>query len=1229
MNMSILVQGVKRSIVLAVILGAGMLPVTADDTEIYKVDVNEASGGRPKVLIVFDDSGSMSFMVDQQRPAYDPSADYEQSFSADRIYWSTDGSVPEPRVRIDGDWEDNPSWFAEDLNRCDSSFGNLATDGRFTADRARRWVDSTEIDGDCTWQCPSGEELRWRGGKRKEFWCRECDEYNTKGKCKDWDWNAPAEQVCTGSSTRPGTWQSLSDTINEPLHIECRNDVTANNAGNGSGISQGFPQNNVLTGNEFSSNTDPTVDWGSEVYTFYTAHYLNWYHDDSLEEPRTRLDIAQEVISSLIRTNTGIDFGVMEFNGNATGSEDGGRIVHRIIANMTTGDRQNVVDIVNSFTHAGSTPICESMYEAYRYLGGREVFYGYEKSSRSDSRGTYDILDRDADAERPIGTYDSPSIDCAYTYVILMTDGEPQNDTDANSRIENLTGKSCKRYRDANGNYSTNCLPELAEYMANTDLDDDTTNGNQFGITYTIGFTTDQELLRDAADKGKGQYYTASDAQELTEAFQGAIVSILSTDTTLTSPAVAVDTFARTQSRNEIFYAMFKPGENVDWPGNVKKLKLQVSNGNAVLVDANGADAIDPATGFIKDTAVTFWGSGKDGGSVDKGGVGALLARRDPAGRVIYTDTGTDGALEPFTFVNVSPEAFGLDDNDELFEYFGVSTWAALEQQVKWAQGYDAFDQDGDGDSNEPRSWIMGDVLHSQPLILNYGARGDFTQTDPEMRLVLGTNAGFVHMFGNDDGEEDWAFFPGELVPLLQQRRQNAVSSSNIYGMDLTVVPYLLDVNSDGTINSANGDKLWLFMGMRRGGFAYYALDVSNPDTPALLWSIDPSVSGFEELGQTWSEPVVTRVPGYIDDNGEPKPVLVFGGGYDTNKDATGPATADTVGRGVFVVDAETGALVWSVTPADSSATNLSEQGLLHSVAASVTVLDSNGDEISDRIYFADTGGNIWRIDLPGQTLPDSSQDTWFVHKLARLNGGTPATDRRFFNAPDVVRARYNGNPADVVVIGSGDRANPNATDVDNRIYMVTDVQIAPYTTSAPTQPRCGGGDFRDNRCLLPLTDNSLFDITDNIIVRGNGTEMSAAIAGLRAANGWRLDLPGDGEKALAKSVTLGGKVFMPSFTPSSVLDDVNVCEPLSGVGRLYSVDMFNGDREVIPLGPIIPDTPSVHFGEDGQVRLLLPPGTPRGDTDGDGNNDCEGGVCDIGMSFRAPYPNYWFQEQY
>jgi type IV pilus assembly protein PilY1 len=415
---------------------------------------------------------------------------------------------------------------------------------------------------------------------------------------------------------------------------------------------------------------------------------------------------------------------------------------------------------------------------------------------------------------------------------------------------------------------------------------------------------------------------------------------------------------------------------------------------------------------------------------------------------------------------------------------------------------------------------------------------------------------------------------------------------------------------------------------MRRGGHAYYALDLSDPDSPSLLWRIDKETPGFGELGQTWSEPVVTTIPGYVDGNGVHKPVLVFAAGYDTGKDASGVATPDGEGRGLYIVDAQTGALVWSVTPANNSTTNLSEPGLLHSVPAGVAVLDSNGDQAADRIYFGDTGGNLWRVDLSGNALPTSSQDTWQVNKLASFSGGSAASDRRFFNRPDVVRIRLDRSVVDAIIIGTGDRTNPNATDVDNRVYMIHDRETEPYSTVTPTASACLDPAI-DYRCRLPLTEDGLYPIVE-------GTDVDEVALG--AADGWRFELPYAGEKSLASSVTVGGKVFIPTYTPSDLFSDINSCVPQSGKGRLRVIDIYKGYLGAINLGPIIPDTPALYFDGNGDISVLLPPGAPEPpDCDEAGEGCPRPPVCPPGTTWPLcligevppPYTNYWFQEAY
>jgi type IV pilus assembly protein PilY1 len=398
-------------------------------------------------------------------------------------------------------------------------------------------------------------------------------------------------------------------------------------------------------------------------------------------------------------------------------------------------------------------------------------------------------------------------------------------------------------------------------------------------------------------------------------------------------------------------------------------------------------------------------------------------------------------------------------------------------------------------------------------------------------------------------------------------------------------------------------------------------------------------VSGFSEMGQTWSVPVVTRIPGYTDDDGVPRPVLVFGAGYDSNKDSPGLVTPDAMGRGLFIVDAVSGELVWSITPAADSATNMSEPGLRHSVAATVTVLDSNGDELTDRIYFADTAGQLWRVDLPGFERPDANQDTWFIVRLASVNEGLMTTDRRFFNAPDIVRTSYAGQAFDAILIGSGDRTNPNDADdpndpnalaVDNQFYMFRDLAINPFFTPRPTDADCNADPPSvDFRCDLPLTPDELYDVTPNLIQSDNSDVRDQAQMDLADAFGWRLDLQFNGEKSLSRSLTIDGKVYFTTFVPATV--PANVCEPESGSSRLYVVDLLNATAEEDfdgngntdrswPIGNIMADTPSPHFGSDGEIRLLLPMGSGSG---------ALGSPFLTGASMRRPYGTYWFREEY
>ncbi|MEZ5573471.1 MAG: PilC/PilY family type IV pilus protein [Halioglobus sp.] len=1193
----------------------------ADDTELYSATYAAGTTGKPKVLVVFDDSGSMNEVVEGVKPAYDPNGTYVQKVAPNRIYWSTGGTPPNVN-----NYNQRNQWFPASSNSCASSSTPLSTVGTYSS-AAKRWQEAN--------------------GSIQQV----CTRYRRNGTCRRW----ASEWVGDEAG-----WMDLSANVNDPYTVDCYQDTAQPNPNplNASPIANGYPRSEAApdtpTANAYTANVGQSnVNWGS-AYTFYTSHYMDWYYDDTIvPEDKDYLQIAQEVIESIVRANPGIDFGLAVFNNNSSGSstQNGGRVVKRIVKNMTLADRNSLINTLWQFDHAGNTPLCETAWEAYLYMTGGRPLY-----SVSSYSGDVPLRDNAAISG---GNYISPIEECTNTYIIFMTDGLPTSDNAANSLITGLPGvpNTCPTYGSGYSSFSS-CLAPLTKYMAEKDLDGDASNGFQTVKTATIGFNVESAadaLLIDAATLKKADdtpaYYYAESADDLTESFNEVLLGILSSETTFTSPAVAVDTFTRTQSRDDVFFAMFEPAGTADWKGNIKKLKVAIQDGQAVVVDANGNPAYN-AAGLISDTARTFWGATLDGPSVDAGGAGARLRASVLANRKIRTNTGTGGALEDFLPANIDAAAYGFANDAELYAAWLANDAADLSYTIYWGRGYDVDDVNNNGNLLETRSWILADILHSKPLVINYGALGSFTQANPDLRVVVGTNNGMLHMFGNTDGQEDWAFFPKELGSVLTKRRKNIRSGKNVYGIDAPSTVYTIDVNNDGTLDESDGDKVYLYFGLRRGGDMLYALDLSDPDEPEFMWTISPAVTGFSEMGQTWSVPVVAKIPGYRDNANKPKPVLIFGAGYDPVKDdhnTLATPSQDTVGRGVFIVDAVTGELVWSLTPDIDSAKNMQETGLVHSVAADVTPLDSNGDELIDRIYFADTGGNLWRVDLPGDTLPDSSQDKWLVTKLFSAVEGTrtATTDRRFFNAPDVARTTVNGTPIDAIMIGSGDRTNPIAKDirdeqdalisetVNDQFYLIRDKHTTPYR-AALDPDACADDPVTDLRCDLPLYPSDLYDITPDLLNSATQSVRDQAVQDLAAAQGWVLDLVNDGEKSLASSLTIGGKLIFTTFSPVAPLVG---CGFSAGSGRLYIIDLLSGtagldcnddgtqERSCV-IGGLIPETPSPFFDESGKIWLLLPPAQAQ--TDENGNIlSTTGNPIDVNVTLPGPYGSYWNREDY
>jgi len=334
----------------------------------------------------------------------------------------------------------------------------------------------------------------------------------------------------------------------------------------------------------------------------------------------------------------------------------------------------------------------------------------------------------------------------------------------------------------------------------------------------------------------------------------------------------------------------------------------------------------------------------------------------------------------------------------------------------------------------------------------------------------------------------------------------------------------------------SGGEKVFLFFGMHRGGNFYYGLDVTNPDDPIVMWRIaGPGAQALPGIGQSWSNPVATKIDIAGSGQSASKLVLVFGGGYDVKHDNNNMSGIDNSGKEIFILDSETGNVLWRGA---SAGANGNFPNMNYAIPSDVKVLDMNTDGFADRIYAADLGGQVWRFDIyNGQ--PAATLVTGGV--LAQL-GGAPAANpplastRRFYYSPDV--ALVSGDqPYIHIGIGSGHRERPNSVFNQDRFYALRD-----YSTFAKlTQAQYNA---------LPIKHESdLVDVTHDV----NATIPAGGA-------GWMLQMQDVGEKVIAEARTFNNQVFFTSFTPGAGAGgNTTNCKPALGTNRLYTVSIFNG----------------------------------------------------------------------
>ncbi len=690
---------------------------------------------------------------------------------------------------------------------------------------------------------------------------------------------------------------------------------------------------------------------------------------------KVRIRVAREVMKNVVDdmfaeydADTNPDkqyprFGIARFN-----SDEGGTVIQSCGANANSTATKGLVDGILGETW---TPLSETYAELYAYFRN-----GGECSIADDKY----FLDLDDPGSQQIASSTPITNWCQLNFIIIVTDGEPTQD----DQLRDLGANTIFHIEDDNSapwgdtdvqfindddtadlpSDGTNYLDDLAWYAYNMDLwpDDKVAistsstfelkmQNKQFIYTYTVGFAIDNVLLKDTAENGGGEYYTASDYESLSQAMANAFASI--DEKVRAYAAFAAPKYSLTYGDRSGYVATFVPKATQSiWEGHLKSYKL----------DDNGdfPDLENPGSALE-------WDAGE-----------VLNNRTSP--RVIYTIKG--GNLVSFDTTGITAADLGFVTGDTTVDN------ANMAKVIDFVNGNNTF------------GWKFGDVFHYTPTVVGaplkwkasfdpsyklffdeltewvtVGADQVLVSKRPEV-VYVGANDGMIHCFLVETGEELWAFIPPSFLTKL---REMVPGVPNADGTTSGTHQYFVDGKAIAKDIKIANDYKWtdwktvLIFGYGIGGESYCALDVTDPTSLKFLWEFNDPVYSAKTEGK----PIIARLQN--DGTGAQFPAVILSGGYDMNEEAANP---NPKGKSFFVLNAYTGNIVkrfvYDTSKTESKAGSTythTNPGFKYCFAATPTALDYDNNGLTDYLYLVESGdytgklhegGRIWKVNVNG-----------------------------------------------------------------------------------------------------------------------------------------------------------------------------------------------------------------------------------------------------------------------
>ncbi|RZL15355.1 MAG: pilus assembly protein PilY, partial [Pedobacter sp.] len=626
---------------------------------------------------------------------------------------------------------------------------------------------------------------------------------------------------------------------------------------------------------------------------------------------------------------------------------------------------------------------------------------------------------------------------------------------------------------------------------------------------------------------GNGGFFLASQASEVTDSVIAFIDDLNAgiVDPLTTGPiSVPVDPLNPRGFQPYGYLRALAPeprSSTIIWRGNLKKYNALLTGDNAGAFAAkNSSTLVYNTDGAFNPDTKDLWNNTdrSDGGIIDAGGVYSQLPMPTTYSielRKLFTDvsSATATAVTPQTAATdllripegPVPTATGANSDQALSAYvlqkFNSSTGQAilkdfpvgLKLKLLNYLGYNLNIDNAELPitltAPNTKYVAMGGSIHSFPTQITYSgaynANGKLTATRKQS-LLYGTMEGGLHVVDAFTGVEQMVFVPSEILNdptasrALVSGQSSVIPVAGVDGTWISDPAYKYNVANDGS-STVQARQMNIYGGLRMGGNSYYGLDILDPTSPKLLFRVNSSTPGYERMGQSWSKPVLAN----IRYKGDVIRVMIIGGGYDTcyedprfvlassGDGSTCAKTTAAKGNSVYIVNANTGELIWSASNTNNSlGVSAVNADLKHSIVSRISTLDRNADGLIDHLYFADLGGQVFRADFDNESQYSVRTPNALGVRVVRLanlatkSDGSAITngDNPRFYEPVVVTIHDQGaNTFILVSLASGDRSTPlDVFPVDIR----TGMSPATALTSRPV--------------------NNVYGIIDRDFIKGN-----------------------------------------------------------------------------------------------------------------------------------------------